>query len=977
MRQKIKFKILFLIIASVFFVGRKANAAITLKQPSNLGLVGYWSLDEKSGTIAGDMSGNGNNGAITGTSWATGKRSGALDVSNGYVRVPDDASLNVSQVSISFWMYPRAAGIGPWGNMLVSKADVNNPETQAYGIFWTPSNQVVFRQGGSVAPYMNDTSSGTTTLPLNQWSHVSATYDGTISKIYVNGVLAGTSTPPFAMQTRPEDLIIGSTMVGASVWPDRLDGIMDEVRIYNRALALNEVSALHRSGSFKFSAPPTAGLTGYWSMEDGTGTQAGDMSGNGLAATLNGATWISGKRGKALSFNGSNAYAATVATSAIQSQDFSVSFWVNPGVQTNAIATIMDYTHAMPSSGNWAIQSEDATTSKNYYLAWWNGASWDGAITGPGTGVQINNDGAWKNVTYVKSGANIKGYLNGTLAWNATAGNANIAYSSRSIDFGYAGGIGRYFNGSLDEIRMYNRPLSVTEISRLYSAGASKINSSQNNRITNGLVGLWSFNGADMNGTTAYDRSGNGNNGTLVNGPTQAIGKIGQALNFTAASTQKITVPSSSSLNITGSMTTSAWVWLNSLPTPGNIMSVICKYDSSSNAGGYDMRIYNNGSNYTVGFVTNNGAVQGGTDVTFDLSPYLNQWMFLTAVYDGANVIIHVDGNEIGRAASTINPAANAKLLNIGSFGYHTPDSSELPRYLDGKLDEVRLYNRALSSAEINQLYYYGEPKSTFRRYLAIDNAANTNTLSDYQVSFTLDTASLIASNKMRSDCGDIRVYDTDGATALNYYIESGCNTSNTKVWVKVPSIPASSTKTINLVYGKLTNPSQSSGSNVFAFFEDFESGNMNNWTLSGNGGVPSASTSVDKHNGGYSWGTGPSTCGSSCFGGYTASAVWNGVLNAPSDNYRLSWWRREPNDWGSGGGITVSGAYSMGDAGLCPNCRTDSGWYNSTYDFTGPITSLSMGEGDITAEETVYHDDIIIRKYSTPEPSVSVGAER
>src|SRR3990167_11541412 len=50
--------------------------------------------------------------------------------------------------------------------------------------------------------------------------------------------------------------------------------------------------------------------------------------------------------------------------------------------------------------------------------------------------------------------------------------------------------------------------------------------------LTNGLVGYWSFDGKDMAGVTAYDRSGNNNNGTLTNGPTRAIGKIGQGLSF-------------------------------------------------------------------------------------------------------------------------------------------------------------------------------------------------------------------------------------------------------------------------------------------------------------------------------------------------------------------------------------------------------------------------------------------------------------
>jgi len=103
-----------------------------------------------------------------------------------------------------------------------------------------------------------------------------------------------------------------------------------------------------------------------------------------------------------------------------------------------------------------------------------------------------------------------------------------------------------------------------------------------------------------------------------------------------------------------------------------------------------------------------------------------------------------------------------------------------------------------------------------YRKALTINNTSNSNGLTDYQVLTTLDTRSLISSGKMHSDCGDIRFTDSDGQTQLNYWIESGCNTSSTKIWVKVPSIPASSTKTIYFYYGNPSATSQSSVGNTF-----------------------------------------------------------------------------------------------------------------------------------------------------------------
>ena len=87
-----------------------------------------------------------------------------------------------------------------------------------------------------------------------------------------------------------------------------------------------------------------------------------------------------------------------------------------------------------------------------------------------------------------------------------------------------------------------------------------------------------------------------------------------------------------------------------------------------------------------------------------------------------------------------------------------------------------------------------------YRKPITIDNTANSNNLTDYQVLVTLDTQSLISAGKMQSDCRDIRFADSDGTTLISYWIESGCNTASTKIWVKVPLIPASSNKTIYLL---------------------------------------------------------------------------------------------------------------------------------------------------------------------------------
>jgi len=118
-----------------------------------------------------------------------------------------------------------------------------------------------------------------------------------------------------------------------------------------------------------------------------------------------------------------------------------------------------------------------------------------------------------------------------------------------------------------------------------------------------------------------------------------------------------------------------------------------------------------------------------------------------------------------------------------------------------------------------------------YRRAVTIDNTLNSNALTDYQVLVVVDTASLISAGKLQDTCADIRFTDSDGTTLLNYWIEPGtCNTPSTRIWVKVPSIPASSTKTIYLYYGNSTVGSVSNPKATLVLYDDFATLDASTW---------------------------------------------------------------------------------------------------------------------------------------------------
>jgi len=100
-----------------------------------------------------------------------------------------------------------------------------------------------------------------------------------------------------------------------------------------------------------------------------------------------------------------------------------------------------------------------------------------------------------------------------------------------------------------------------------------------------------------------------------------------------------------------------------------------------------------------------------------------------------------------------------------------------------------------------------------YRKQIEIDNTTGSVPLTDYPVAILLDTADLIHNqtpSRLQDDCDDIRFADSDGITPIDYYIEGPCDDPNTKIWVKVPSIPANSTKIIYIYYGNPTAVSES-----------------------------------------------------------------------------------------------------------------------------------------------------------------------
>jgi hypothetical protein len=201
-----------------------------------------------------------------------------------------------------------------------------------------------------------------------------------------------------------------------------------------------------------------------------TGTTWIDLSRSGINGTLiNGPTFNSANGGSIV-FDGVDDYVGITNPTILQNQNFSISVWINPLSPNQAITSIVDYDHG--NLQGWVIQSEDAITNRYYYLAYYDGSTFQPSTgIGAGKGVQLTNS-IWQNLTYIKNGTSIIGYLNGIQNFTSTAGNANISYqSNRNLRIGgVVFSLERNYKGNIASTQIYNRVLSATEVLQNYNS---------------------------------------------------------------------------------------------------------------------------------------------------------------------------------------------------------------------------------------------------------------------------------------------------------------------------------------------------------------------------------------------------------------------------------------------------------------------------------------------------------------------------
>lgn len=436
----------------------------------------------------------------------------------------------------------------------------------------------------------------------------------------------------------------------------------------------------------------TVGLAAYWAFDAGTGTVAADSSGNGRNGTINGATWTTGVKGNALSFNGVT-NAVTLSTADIP-PPWTLGVWVNKQATANPTQTLMHGTTGF-------LKLEQFNNTKQV-----------GFTIGPDYSfnyqIPVNT---WTHLTYVGTASSTTLYVNGV-----QVDSMNV---SLDLPMGQIGDTIHWtVNGTLDEMRAYGRALSASEVQTLagglldlngnaldgeypgIGGGLSSFPSGDSNpggdfvaqfEIAAGLIAHYKFD--EATGATAIDSSGNGNNGTIVDTPARTHGVFGSALDLNGT-TNEVIMPDSLICN-NPNVTFTAFFNTTKL-------GVILGYQSGPQ--GYIPAVYVGVDGKLRGEYWNGNP----QPITSAIAVADGKWHHVALTGATNTQSLYLDGNLIGTLNGLISHGATPKnQLGRGITSVLWPSTtagSADDVHFTGKLDDARIYNRALSGSEIQAL---------------------------------------------------------------------------------------------------------------------------------------------------------------------------------------------------------------------------------------------------------------------------------
>ncbi|HSH05009.1 MAG TPA: tandem-95 repeat protein [Anaerolineae bacterium] len=719
--------------------------------PSADSLLGHWRFDEGSGTTATDNSANNRHATLINGPLYTNNVPPALSLSspyaldfdgtNDYVDIPDMNESFADGFTVAVWAYYDSLNtysrIIDFGNGSASNNiilyNLSNNTTLSFNVFNGSTSSLISAAGA---------------IELNTWIHLAATVDGSgNATIYKNGTPIQTGTV-FV----PNSILRTNNYVGRSNWlgDAYFNGKMDDLRIYNRSLTATEIADLANgfdptlyfilddatpddndtiTNTITYSLPLgtytfTETMPAIWQLDSLTcaTTDTGDAPVvNGDAVTIN----LDASENITCTFTNSIAHWPPVAVDdSFTTAEDTPLLITAPGIITNDTdidTTILSTTLGTAvTNGTLALNLDGSfiyTPNLNFNgLDWFTYILSDGVSTDIATAtitVTAVNDPPiaspdWYTTTsnmnlVVSAGTGVlandsdidNGTLTATVIDPPTLGNVSLATDGSFVytpTFGSAG-IDTFSYQATDGVLTDTAVVSITVIgvgNITIIKDASPADGTNFNFLTAGFAdtsqpaqGHWPF--EEGSGTTATDQSGNGHTGTLLNGPTYSTDTPLFFSNFSLqfdGVNDYIFVPINVSEN-----SYAVSLWFKTACTNCGIYSV-------TDAGnGHDRHIYLNNGNICTRVWNNEVICTSGTNYAD------NNWHHIAHTFGGTvgGQKIYIDG---------VLKASGAKANSNFDWQTHIKIgfSADPNRYFNGLLDDVRLYNTALTAAQITDL---------------------------------------------------------------------------------------------------------------------------------------------------------------------------------------------------------------------------------------------------------------------------------
>ncbi len=213
--------------------------------------------------------------------------------------------------------------------------------------------------------------------------------------------------------------------------------------------------------------------------------------------------------------------------------------------------------------------------------------------------------------------------------------------------------------------------------------------------ITTGLVGQWSF--EEGSGSTAADSSSSNNTGTLQNSPTWISGQVGSGALSLDGTDDYVNVPDSASLDLS-TFTVSGWINLTS--NTNNWKPVFTKENASGGQRNFGLYVENTTSNPRFHYSFMDSSCSGFNSYNSSATAQAGTWQHVTMTYDGSSFKFYINGSLDSTQTVSGAPCSSATAFRIG-------EPAGAYDAFPGSVDEVRVYNRALSAADVSDLYSY------------------------------------------------------------------------------------------------------------------------------------------------------------------------------------------------------------------------------------------------------------------------------